>query len=166
MTATEFARLRSSTNKEAACHWVCDRADDILDSSNPDSISEQLLTVVCVETFFGEVCNGGFVQWLDNNHGRIAHCCPGALRRVGLPQYAELAAQALRIHHPEPMPESIAAWEPALECIRDVHNSQDYSSLETAFFEFYHANCEEFRNRLFDYIVTHESEFISQPRVA
>ncbi len=161
MTASEFARVRNATNKEAACHWVCDRADDILNSSSPDSISKSLLSVVCVETFFGEVCNGGFVQWLDNNHGRIAHRCPAALRRVGLPQYAELAAQALRVHHPGPMPESIAAWEPALERIRDVHDSDDYASLETTFFEHYHANREEFRNRLFDYIVTHESEFMS-----
>jgi hypothetical protein len=164
MTVAEFSRIKAATNKEAACHCIFDKASDIWQLEDPDTLTEGQITVICVETFFGEVCNGGIVQYLDNIAGEWAFRGVDSLQRVGLPAYADILKRALHLHHPAPIPTDRKTWLLELEALRDTHLSDsfedDYDSYDREFFALYHRNRTEFRDRLFSYIVQNEDEFI------
>ena len=165
MTAAEFSEIKTATDKELACHRIFDEASDIWQLGDPDSLTEGQITVICVGTFFGEVCNGGIVQYLDNMAGEWAFRGVDSLRRVGLSSYADVLKRALQLHHPSPIPTDRKTWLPELETLRDIHLSDsfdgDYDAYDKEFFALYHRDQTEFRDKLFSYIVQHDDEFIN-----
>ncbi len=165
MKKEQFERAKSSPDKGVLVHLVCNEADALFYSDNPDGLSTAQCTVLSVETFFGAVCDGGMAAWFDLDHGQLAHRCPEALRRVGLEEYAALAEETLRFHHAEALPTTCAGWEPHLHRIRGRHEEEDpaevYTAFDTRFFALFQGNPAEFRERLFGYIVEHESEFVA-----
>jgi hypothetical protein len=162
MLPYDFANHMNSSNKEVACHAVFDEIHTKWTFEGRDALNEAQLTVLCVETFFGEVCNGGFEQYLFNEAGRNASLGPAALRRVGLPDYAELLEQVLArcVNKPEKNDFGISEdFFESPEFDEDKEN-EPLEDLEERFFEIYSANKAEFREKLFDYIVTNETAFV------
>src|SRR5262245_27439751 len=96
MLPFDFAKLRDCEDMERVCHAVFNEAHDKWSEEGRESINTSQLTVLCVETFFGEVCNGGLPQFLSNESGRNASFAPNALRRVGLAAYAVILEEALK----------------------------------------------------------------------
>jgi hypothetical protein len=88
MNPYEFSKLCASTDKEAPIGVLFDEAHDIWDEEGRDALTEGQITVLAVETFFGEILNGGFYQYFFNQSGGLAAFAPAALRRVGLGSYA------------------------------------------------------------------------------
>ena len=164
MKKEQLERARKSPDKGVLVHLVCNEADALFYSDEPDGLSEPQCTVLCVETFFSAVCDGGMAAWFDQDHGQLAHRCPDALRRLGLPEYAILAEKALRCHYQDALPETASAWGQQLERIRSQHCDEDcsemYLPLDEQFFDLFQRNPREFRDRLFDYIIEHEASFI------
>src|SRR5262245_33922783 len=102
MTTAEFSKIKAASDKEAACHYIFNEASDIWPLGQPDTLTEGQITVICVETFFGEACNGGIVQYFDNIAGEWAFRGVDSLQRAGLPAYADILKRALHLHHPSP----------------------------------------------------------------
>lgn len=165
MKREQFERAKQCADKGVLVHLVCNEADALFYSEDPDGLSTAHCTVLTVETFFGAVCDGGMAAWFDHDHGQLAHRCPDALRRVGLDEYAALAEETLRFHHQEALPATVAEWGQHLHRIRCRHCEEDpaeiYAGFDTLFFALLQANPSEFRDRLFDYIVEHEAEFVA-----
>jgi hypothetical protein len=164
MLPYDFAKIRECPDKEAACHAVVDEAHTKWTFEGRDAINESQLTVICVETFFGEVCNGGLSQYLFNESGRIASFGPEALRRVGLPQYAAILGDALQLCANAPEENEFGILEDYFEPPESDDDSDGpLDDLDHRFFELYSADKSEFRDKLFRYIVEHETDFVSVP---
>jgi serine/threonine protein kinase len=78
---------------------------------------------------------------------------------------AALAEETLRFHHGEALPTTCADWEPHLHRIRGCHEEKDhaevYAAFDTRFFALFQDNPAAFRERLFAYILEHESAFVA-----
>lgn len=164
MTKECFARARASRDKGVLVHRICNEADELFYSEDREQLSEAHRTVLCVETFFAAMCDGGFAAWFDGDHGQLACCCSKSLRRIGLDAYAEIAEAALAIHHEGEVPAKFADWDPHLARIRGQHEEEDHSEkyipLDTAFFALCQENPREFRDALYQYILDHEAELV------
>jgi hypothetical protein len=166
MLPYDFAKIRDGTDKEAACHAVFDEAHTKWTFEGRDAINESQFTVMCVETYFGEVCNGGLVQYLFNESGRSASFGPEALRRIGLPKYAEILEDALARCTNAPEENEFGVMEDFFEPPESDDDDDDdgpLGDLDERFFELYFANKTEFRDKLFQYILDNEDDFVSVP---
>jgi len=160
LTPAQKQAIRQTSSAEAACHWVCDATDDAFYSGNADDITGWIRDVLCVETYFGAMCDGGVDTWFDWDHGRPAHLVPEALRAVGLPEFASCAEKALAIHCAPPYPSTILEWSEIIEKIRDAQLEDDfddsaYDDIEEEFFALYHADSKRFRTVLQRYVLEH-----------
>ncbi len=160
LTEAQKQAIRQARSPEAACHLVYHATDDAFYFGDPDDITGWIRDVLCVETFFGAMCDGGVVTWFDWDHGRLAHLVPDALRAVGLPEFASGADKALAVHFPPPYPATIQEWSEAIEHIRDAQledgfDESVYDSIEQEFFALYHADKTRFRTQLHRYVLDH-----------
>jgi len=164
MLPYDFAKIRNCADKERACHAVFDEAHTKWTFEGRDAINESQLTVMCVETYFGEVCNGGLDQYLFNESGRNASFGPEALRRVGLPKYAEILEEALARCTNTPAKNDLGIMEDFFEPPGSDDGDDDdgpLGDLDNRFFELYFANKSEFRENLFRYILDNEADFVT-----
>ena len=170
MTKEQFDRAKACPDQGVLIHLICNQADDAFYSEDPDALAGARRTVLCAETFYSSICDGGLAAWFDMDHGQLAHCGPKSLRKIGLPEYAELAERALRLHHDAELPETVLAWTPHLTRVRQQHGEEDHSEryepLEAEFFALCHDHPGAFRRHLYDFIVRHEDELLAAPVVA
>lgn len=160
LTEAQKQAIRQARSPEAACHLFFDATEDAFYCGNPDDITGWIRDVLCVETYFGAMCDGGVFTWFEWNHGRLAHLVPDALRAVGLPEFAPGAEKALAVHFPPPYPATIQEWCEAIEHIRDAQLEDDfdesvYDAAEKEFFALYHADNAHFRTKLHAYVLAH-----------
>lgn len=159
LTEPQKAAIRDRLTPEQACHLICDVCEDSFDSGSVEDITGWIRDVLCVETFFGAMCDGGVMTWFDWCHASLAPFVPEALRAVGLPGFADHADRALTVHFPPPYPATVARWDPILENIRESQLSGDFSAaydaIETDFFALYHADPSHFRTTLHAYVLKH-----------
>ena len=159
LTEQHKAAIRDRLTAEQACHLIYEVCDDTFYFGTADDITGWIRDVLCVETFFGAMCDGGVTTWFDWCHARLAPFAPSALRAVGLPDFADHADRALAVHVQPPYPNTVAEWDPTLERIRDSQLDEDFSAeydaIETDFFALYHANPSHFRTTLHAYVLKH-----------
>jgi hypothetical protein len=163
MTPYDFNLLCSNKDTEAACHAVFDQAHDKWTEHGRASLTEGEITVLCVETFFGETCNGGLFQYLWNESGMLAQYASAALRRVGLEKYAAIADQTLArcvvtTEEDEDHPDKIITRHELPGEVND--DDEPFADLEGMFFALYFADKQEFRRKMLAYILSNESQFV------
>lgn len=153
------AAIRDKLTAEKACHLICEVCDDTFYFGSVEDISGWIRDVLCVETFFGAMCDGGVTTWFDWCHARLAPFVPIALRAVGLPVFACCADRALIVHIQLPYPTTVAEWDPVLGRIRDSQLDEDFSveydAIERDFFALYNADPTHFRTTLHAYVLKH-----------
>ena len=158
--------LRTSTDLEGATHRVFDDVCSKWITIGTSSLTVGELTVYCVETVFGEICNGGIAQYFENESGQLAVHAPDALQRVGLPHYAVILAEAISKCEQTDASEEADSDDPRSPFIewnlRSGTSENAMEELESRFFALYFADKGEFRRKLFEYIVNHEEEFVSR----
>jgi hypothetical protein len=159
LTNEQKKAIRDGMTPEQASHLICDACDDTFYFGVLGDIQGWIRDVLCVETFFGAMCDGGITTWFDWCHARLAPFVPDALRAVGLPEFAVCAERALAVHIDAPYPSIVVDWDPILERIRDSQLDEDfepkYDPIETEFFGLYHAEPARFRTALHAYILKH-----------
>ncbi len=159
LTDQQKAAIRDKLTAEQACHLICEVCDDTFYFGSVQDITGWIRDVLCVETFFGAMCDGGVRTWFDWCHARLAPFVPIALRAVGLPEFEIHADRALALHVQPPYPITVADWDPILERIRDAQLEEDFSAeydvIEADFFALYLSNRSHFRNALYSYILKH-----------
>lgn len=168
MEALVFDELKDSDNFEALAHAVCEEAQDGIARSDLGQltgfkITEEQLTVVAVETFFGEVENGGFDQYFCNQGFRITPYAEASLRRVGLDKYVDIMAKAAKVWPKGVIPTSEseyeADYETACESADEPWGDCDRAVYALMFAE--EAKGEyEFRVKLHAYIIARRQQFV------
>ena len=163
MNRDHFLRyVRRNGDREAAVHTVTSDASRKWREHGKASLTEGQITVLCVEWFFGEVCNGGIDQYLFNQSGRMASEGPGALERVQLHEYANILRSALSRcdNHPDNSENDFGEREDYYSPDPELLGVHALDDLDRAFFTLYHSNQREFRDRLYEYILAHEEDFV------
>jgi hypothetical protein len=161
MLPYDFAKIRGCTDQEAACRAVFEEAHTKWSFAGRDAINKSQLTVMCVETYFGEVCNGGLDQYLFNESGRNASFGPESLRRVSLPRYAEILEEALARCTNAPERNEFGITEDFFEPPESADDDAPLGDLDDRFFKLYFENETEFRDKLYKYILGNEGDFVS-----
>lgn len=154
----KLQKVIATGDKELVSHTLCDVADDIFYKDGAAAVPSTLRTIVSVETFFGEVTNGGIIQFLGNDHGAFAPYVVDALATVGLPEASEVMRRVLA-PFPNEMSESKAPdYIEALEVIEESHGEDFLDEIEKDFWAWYHdGNRKTIRDRLHDWIVANEA---------
>jgi len=159
VTPAEFEKVRTAADVEAACHFIFDKAHWKWTEHGDAALTTGERTVIAVETFFGETCNGGLLQFLLNESGAFARDLPGSLMRVGLTGYVPLALELNRLF-PAPVshdPNERGDQVDALDDGDDV-----LAALSDRFFGLYNQqDAKGFRGRLIEYIRANPGEFVS-----
>ena len=173
MTSYDFAKLQDETDLERAIGVVFDEAHDkwtdlILDDESNDQrydilevLTEGQITVLVVETYFGEVLNGEHYQYFSNESGGLANYAPAALRRVGLDEFAPVVEAFIALFPDNRVPEDAEERQETLDRISDEYDDEFFEHLESAFDKLYHKKKTLWREKLFAYIVNHEDQFVT-----
>ena len=170
--------IRSSEDLEAVCSFLFDRVHSKWTFLGEGCLSVAERTLIAVETFFGETCNGGINQYLVNEGGAFAQELPEALARCGLIDYARIALDLRDLFEGEIPREASARWAriPGIESrtlrrisgrppsdqevrLNEIPNSL-LEELDSRFVDLYlPGNGEDFRLRLAAYIRENLAEF-------
>jgi hypothetical protein len=161
MNSYDFQQVRNATDLERATHAVFDEAYDAWTDEGRELLTEGQLTVLAVETYFGEVLNGGFWQYFSNQSGALANFAPAALRRVGLNKYADVLDSFLVLFPKGTVSEDATTRHEQITGLDEQYGEEYLEQLERPFWDLYD-NADEFRQKLFDYIVANEAEFVSK----
>lgn len=90
--AIRAAQLRSAQTPdgqmELSCLTFFEKAHRKWSEHGKLALSEKEKYVLSVETFFGEVTNGGLLQYLSNESHAFANWATDGFERIGIPQYA------------------------------------------------------------------------------
>jgi hypothetical protein len=90
--AIRAAQLRSARTPEGqmelACHAFFATAHEKWSERGAKALSEKEKHVLAVETFYGEVLNGGLLQYLGNESHAFANWAADGFDRIGIPEYA------------------------------------------------------------------------------
>lgn len=160
MSPFDFAKVRNATDKEAATHAVFDEAYDRWDEDGRESLSEGQVAVLAVETFFGEVLNGGFWQYFSNESGDFANCAPACLSRVGLSEYAKVLETFLHLFPEGTVSEDIDERAEQIDALSEVYGEEFLEGLEQQFWNKFQ-DTTEFRDKLFAFVISNEKEFVT-----
>jgi len=159
VTPDELEKVQSAADIEAACHFIFDKAHWKWTEHGEPALTTGERTVIAVETFFGETCNGGLLQFLLNESGAFARDLPASLMRVGLTAYVPLALELTRL-----FPAALSRDPDARGDQLDALDGGDdtLAALSERFFELYHHDeGRVFRERLIEYIRANPREFVS-----
>lgn len=157
-------KLIETNDKELISHSLCEVGDGIFYHQGIGAVPNALRTVVAVETFYGEVANGGLTQYLSNDHKAFAVYAVEALGDVGLPVPAKVLRRALELFPQEIQDSSGPDYFDHFETIDEKFGS-DYleNEIEQEFWDWYNdGNKNEIRDRLHAWIITNEARFTKE----
>jgi len=162
--AEALSKLLATGDKEGISHTLCDAADRIYDEYGIEAVPRALRVVVSVETFYGEVTNGGLVQFLSGGHGAFAVFAVEALTEVGLPIPARVLSSVLDLFPREIKDSKEPDYFEYLDTIEEKFGEDHIDEvIEQEFWTWYHdGNRGEIKNLLHRWIIKHEQDFTKQ----
>ncbi|MBD5780831.1 DUF4375 domain-containing protein [Pelagicoccus sp. NFK12] len=121
-------------------------------------------TVFAVETFYGQVANGGIEQYLTNGHESLAVYTATALEEVGLELPAKVLREVLELFPADIRESNEPNYLDYLDEIEEQRGPEYIEeNIEQEFWNWYHdGNKEAIRRKLHDWIVSNETKFINQ----
>ena len=159
----EFARLLACNDREMVAHAICDRADDVFYSRGASAVIDPFKTVVTVETFWGEVTNGGLYQYFTNTYGAFATFAPAALEQVGLQLCAKVMKAALSLFPSEVLARDDPDYMAAIDNLTELPGEDPFIKIEQPFWEWYNdGNENTIRERLHNWILAQRYNFIEE----
>ena len=150
----DFVHSTASTDLEAVCHFIFGRAHTKWTDYGSAALTVGERTVIAVETFVGETCNGGLIQYLGNESGAFARDLPEALMRVGLVELVPIALEMKKLFVAPIAEDSAERWK-QVEDIEDTALDQ----LSDEFFEL--LDVKRFRECLTGFIRRNPFDFVT-----
>lgn len=145
-------RSRLYPNREdimqEGCQKVFDEAHERWTKNGSGALSEREKVTLAVETFYGEVNNGGLLQYLSNESGAFAQWAAEAFERIGIPAYAQVMRSVETLFPGGVIPED----EDARRAQTDAIDEERLEAVEKPFWNRYHADKNEIRRKLFNYL--------------
>ncbi len=152
-------------NDVAVCESVFEEAHTKWSHEGPSALTVGERTVICVMTFFGEMCNGGLETYLGNESGLLAEYGVESLRLIGLDRYADLLEKVFP--HCVKTSEGAHGDEMATryEIPEDESECDVLQKLEKKFFQLYTKKAfserrAEYERPLASYIRNNEDQFV------
>ena len=162
MTPYDFSKLQDEPDLERAIGIVFDEAHDKwADERSAECLTEGQITVLVVETYFGEVMNGEHYQYFSNESGGLANFAPAVLRRVGLDEFVPVVEAFIALFPDNRVPEDAGERQQTLDRIADEYDDEFFERLESQFFELCPGGYDFYRKKLFAYILSHEDQFVT-----
>ena len=133
---------------ENHCHAVFDKAHDKWMKFGPLFLTKREKYTLAVETFYGEVWNGGILQYLGNESGTFANWADKAFDTIDIPELSEIVKEVKSLFSNSKIPQnSDKRW--------DIVETLDDEALESLTQKVFDV-CEEdeniIRNKLYDYL--------------
>jgi hypothetical protein len=141
--------LTDDNQQESVCHRAFSNAYDKWAEGGARALSEAEKFTLAIETFLGEVTNGGLLQYLGNESGAFAGWAAKAFDAIGIPTYADVMRDVTSLFPQGVIPEKPDELWAVIETI-DV---QRLESIERRFWERYATDKKEIRRMLFRYFV-------------
>ena len=101
-----------------------------------------------METFYGEVLNGGLDQYLGNESGSFAQWADEAFDAIGIPVYAEVIRNVKKLFPGGYIPENSEVRWDLIESI----DEDKLEEIEDVFWKRYGENENEIRDLLYAYL--------------
>lgn len=133
---------------EIVCHQYFDVAHDKWTEFGSSDLSEKEKFVLAVETFYGEVTNGGLLQFLGNESGAFAGWAVDAFEAVGIPTYADVMRNVTSLFLHGLIPEDPGERWAVVKAI----DEKRIKAIEQSFWDRYFTDKKEIRRKLFEYL--------------
>lgn len=133
---------------EQVCHAFVDKAHNTWLFRGSSALNARQKHALAVETFYGEVCNGGLEQYLLNESGSFANWAVEGFLAIGIPEYSAVVAQVQRLFPDQTIPEDADRISSVVESLDDGVLEE----IEKPFWERYRANQNEIREKLYAYL--------------
>lgn len=155
MTRDRFDLLEKSDLREQLCH-------ELFDEITFNDTNDVIRPVYTVEIFFGLTVASGFQALFLGAYQFVIPVIVGDLNRVGLSNFAAGIANAIDSVFPDGIPEDMETFDDIVEAKLESCEDEDFfEPFEDTFWVNYDANNLAFRDRLFEYILSHKDQFLS-----
>ena len=133
---------------ELVCHKFFDRAHTKWRICGARALSDKEKHALAVETFYGEVLNGGLIQYLSNESGAFAGWAVEAFEAIDIPAYADVMRNVQRLFPNGVIPEDADERCDRVEAI----DEELLDTAEKPFWDRYQTDKTEIRHKLFQYL--------------
>jgi hypothetical protein len=134
--------------KENFCAHFFNAAHNQWMARGSSSLSDKQKHSLAVETFHGEVCNGGLMQYLTNESGAFANWAADGFDAIGIPQYADIMRKVQALFHGGVIPEDTDVIFDLL----DTLSEKVLEGIEQPFWDRYFSNEKEIPDKLYKYL--------------
>ncbi len=155
-----FKKAQGDPEPEALCHLVLSYAQEIENTHGKEMLTEELRTVWAIETFFGEVCNGGFDQYFFNQSVITAYMVD-ALERCDLPEYATVGRKVEKLWPGGRIPTEEEEFDAGFDSLKSAANEKKLEEYDNRVYALMNKDNNIFRARLLKYIMDHETDLLT-----
>jgi hypothetical protein len=150
--AADQIRSRSfpteNDNRENFCADFFDAAHNQWMARGSSSLSTRQKHSLAVDTFHGEVCNGGLIQYLSNESGNFANWAANGFDAIGISQYADVMRKVQDLFPDGSIPEDPDLRFDLVEAL----DENILKEIEQPFWDRYFSNKKEISNKLYQYL--------------
>lgn len=133
---------------ESVYHKFFDEAHNKWSHFGNAGLSEKEKFVLAIETFYGEVTNGGLQQYLSNESGAFAEWAVDGFEAIGILAYANIMRNVKSL-----FPQGVIPEDPRVRCDQMAAiDPNRLEEIEQSFWDRYNADAKEIRRRLFQYL--------------
>lgn len=143
-------QLANPNSAAAVIGQFFDAAYDVWIERGPNALTEKEKAVLSIETFFGEITNGGIVQFLSNESHAFAGWAAKSLRTVGLTEYVHVMTQIEALFPDNQIPSD---WDACWAVLAEL-DDDTLHEIEQPFWNRYRSNESEFQTKLHGYLVS------------
>lgn len=134
--------------QEAVCHEYFAEALNKWTKYGSAVLSQKEKYTLAVETFYGEVTNGGLLQYLGNQSGAFAEWAVDAFEAIGIPAYANIVRNVKSLFPNGIIPENP---DTRLDLVESIATKR-LEAMEQPFWDQYRKDNKEIRRKLFQYL--------------
>ena len=135
-------------NMQRICHEAFDKAHDKWMSFRKLLLTKREKFILATETFYGEVTNGGIIQYLGNESGAFANWSVEAFEAIGIPEYSKVMMKVKELFPAKTIPtDRDKRWD-----LVEAIDKKVIETIEKEFWDHYYKNEKEIRTKLYNYI--------------
>lgn len=135
---------------EQVCHAFVDKAHNTWLFRGSSALNAKQKHALAVETFYGEVCNGGLLQYLSNESGFFANWAAEGFQAIGIPEYSAVMSEVQRLFPDQTIPED----PDSIFSLVDALDDGVLEKIEKPFWHRYFDNENEIRVKLYAYLTS------------
>lgn len=132
---------------EKACHDYFDAAHAKWRAQGAEALSSKERHVLAIETFYGEVSNGGLTQYLTNESHAFANWAAEGFEKIKIREFAKLMRQVQALFPDSKIPEDDGVCFPLVEKL-----GAKIEKIEESFWSRWRLDKTEIRRKLYAYI--------------